>query len=146
MASVNKVILVGNLGREPEVRATPGGSLVANLSIATSEKFKDRNGEPLEQTEWHRVVLFGRQAEVAREFLQKGSAVYVEGRLQTRQWQDQSGQTRYSTEVIGDRMQMLSRPALEKQSERLDRQRNFLSVNPRRAIWLGKGDHACKLR
>ena len=91
MASVNKVILIGNLGRDPEVRYLPSGDAVANLNLATTEKWKDKNGEQQEQTEWHRVAFFGRQAEICGEYLQKGSSVYVEGRLQTRKWTDKDG-------------------------------------------------------
>jgi single-strand DNA-binding protein len=107
MASVNKVILVGNLGRDPEVRYLPSGDAVANISIATTEAWKDKNGEKQEQTEWHRVALFGKTAEVAGEYLKKGSQVYIEGRLQTRKWTDKEGQERYTTEIRADRMQML---------------------------------------
>jgi single-strand DNA-binding protein len=107
MASVNKVILIGNLGRDPEVRYTPNGDAVANLSIATTERWKDKNGEMQEQTEWHRVSFFGRQAEVCGEYLRKGSSVYIEGRLQTRKWTDKEGNERTTTEIRGDRMQML---------------------------------------
>lgn len=106
--SVNKVILIGNLGADPEVRYTQGGSAVAKLRLATSEQWRDRNtGESQERTEWHRVVFFGKVAEVIQQYLRKGSKIYVEGRLQTSKWQDQSGQDRYTTEVIGDNMQML---------------------------------------
>ncbi|MGH8128011.1 MAG: single-stranded DNA-binding protein [Gammaproteobacteria bacterium] len=105
---VNKVILVGNLGADPEVRYTQSGSPVANLRIATSERWKDKqSGEPQERTEWHRVVLFGKLGEIAEQYLKKGSQVYIEGRLQTRKWQGQDGQDRYSTEVVGNDMQML---------------------------------------
>lgn len=98
---INKVILVGNLGNDPEIRYMPNGSAVANITIATSESWRDKGtGEQREKTEWHRVVLFGKLAEVAGEYLRKGSQVYVEGQLQTRKWQDQSGQDRYSTEVV----------------------------------------------
>ena len=107
MASVNKVILIGNLGRDPETRYTPSGDAVTNLSIATTEKWKDKNGEKQEKTEWHRVALFGRQAEIGGEYLKKGSSVYIEGRLQTRKWTDKDGDERYTTEIVGDRMQML---------------------------------------
>ena len=107
MASVNKVILLGNLGRDPETRYTTGGDAVCNLSIATSEQWKDKNGEKQERTEWHRVVLFGRQAELAGEYLKKGRSVYVEGRLQTRKYTDKDGVEKYSTEIVGDRMQLL---------------------------------------
>lgn len=107
MASLNKVMLIGNLGKDPEVRYTTSGQAVASFSVATSEKFKNRNGEMEERTEWHNVVLWGRQAEVAGEYLAKGRTVFIEGRLQTRKWQDKDGKDRYSTEVVGDRMQML---------------------------------------
>ena len=107
MASVNKVILLGNLGRDPETRYTTGGDAVTNLNIATSEQWKDKNGEKQERTEWHRVVLFGRQAEVAGEYLKKGRSVYIEGRLQTRKYTDKDGVEKFSTEVVGDRMQLI---------------------------------------
>jgi single-strand DNA-binding protein len=107
MASVNKVILLGNLGRDPETRYTTGGDAVTNLRIATTEQWKDKNGEKQERTEWHTVVLFGRQAEIAGEYLKKGRSVYIEGRLQTRKYTDKEGQEKYSTEVVGDRMQLL---------------------------------------
>lgn len=106
---VNKVILIGNLGKDPEMRYTPNGVAVANLTIATSESWKDKtSGENVERTEWHRVVMFQRLAEIAGEYLRKGSKVYVEGKLQTRKWQDKtSGQDRYTTEIVGDSLQML---------------------------------------
>src|SRR6478735_197226 len=107
MASVNKVILIGNLGRDPETRYTTGGDAITNLNIATSEQWKDKNGEKQEKTEWHRVVLFGRQAEIAGEYLKKGRSVYIEGRLQTRKYTDKDGVEKYSTEIVGDRMQLL---------------------------------------
>lgn len=108
MASVNKVILVGNLGADPEIRALPNGDPVANIRLATTERYKDKaSGEMRELTEWHRVVFFNRLAEVVRDYLKKGSSVYIEGRIRTRKWQDQSGQDRYSTEIMGDQMQML---------------------------------------
>lgn len=107
MASVNKVILLGNLGRDPETRYTTGGDAVTNLNIATSEQWKDKSGEKQERTEWHRVVLFGRQAEVAGEYLKKGRSVYIEGRLQTRKYTDKEGIEKYSTEIVADRMQLI---------------------------------------
>jgi single-strand DNA-binding protein len=107
MASVNKVILIGNLGRDPETRYTTGGDAICNLNIATSEQWKDKSGEKQERTEWHRVVLFGRQAEVAGEYLKKGRSVYIEGRLQTRKYTDKDGVEKYSTEIVADRMQLL---------------------------------------
>ncbi len=108
--TVNKVILVGNLGRDPEIRYTANQDAVANVTIATSETWKDRqSGEKQERTEWHRVVFFRRLAEIVNEYLKKGSQVYIEGRLQTRKWQDQSGQDRYTTEIVADEMRMLGR-------------------------------------
>ncbi len=107
MSSLNKVMLIGHLGRDPEVRYTSAGDAVANLALATSETWKDKNGEKQERTEWHRVSMFGRQAEIAGEYLKKGSSVYIEGRLQTRKWNDKDGNERYTTEIIADRMQML---------------------------------------
>ncbi len=108
---INKVILIGNLGSDPEVRYTPNGSAVCNLSLATSESWKDKNsGQTQERTEWHRVVIFGKLAEVAGQYLRKGSKVYIEGKLQTRKWQDQQGQDRYTTEIVVDisgQLQML---------------------------------------
>ena len=104
---VNKVILVGNLGNDPEVRYMPNGNAVANLSLATSESWKDPQGQMQERTEWHRLTMYRRLAEIAGEYLKKGSQIYVEGKLQTRKWQDQSGQDRYTTEIIVDQMQML---------------------------------------
>src|SRR5437660_12338339 len=108
MASVNKVILVGNLGRDPETRYNPEGGAITNISIATTDTWKDKaSGEKQERTEWHRVVFFSRLAEIAGEYLKKGSQVYVEGRLRTRKWQDKEGQDRYTTEIVADSMQML---------------------------------------
>jgi len=105
---VNKVILVGNLGADPETRAMPSGSTVANLRIATSESWRDKtSGEQQERTEWHRVALFGRLAEIASEYLRKGSQVYIEGSLRTRKWQDKQVQERYTTEIVGNELQML---------------------------------------
>ncbi|MGE4368846.1 MAG: single-stranded DNA-binding protein [Burkholderiaceae bacterium] len=109
MASVNKVILVGNLGRDPEVRYSPDGAAICNVSIATTSVWKDKaSGERREETEWHRVVFYNRLAEIAGEYLKKGRSVYVEGRLKTRKWQDkETGQDRYSTDIVADQMQML---------------------------------------
>ena len=104
---VNKVILVGNLGNDPEVRYMPNGNAVANLSLATSESWKDQQGQMQERTEWHRLTMYRRLAEVAGEYLKKGSQIYVEGKLQTRKWQDNQGQDKYTTEIIVDQMQML---------------------------------------
>ena len=105
---INKVILIGNLGADPETRAMPSGTTVANLRVATSESWRDKQtGEQQERTEWHRVALFGRLAEIAGEYLRKGSQVYIEGSLRTRKWQDKQGNERYSTEIIGNDLQML---------------------------------------
>ena len=105
---INKVILVGNLGKDPEVRYMPNGGAVANITLATSESWKDKqSGEQKEQTEWHRVVFYQRLAEIAGEYLKKGSKVYIEGKLRTRKWQDKDGQDKYMTEIIADEMQML---------------------------------------
>jgi single-strand DNA-binding protein len=108
MASVNKVILVGNLGRDPEVRYSPDGAAICNVSIATTSNWKDKNsGERREETEWHRVVFYNRLAEIAGEYLRKGRPVYVEGRLKTRKWQNKEGVDQYTTEIVADQMQML---------------------------------------
>ncbi|TNC79560.1 MAG: single-stranded DNA-binding protein [Oleiphilus sp.] len=105
---INKVILIGNLGNDPDTRFTAQGSAVTNLSLATDESYKDKNtGQMVPKTEWHRIVLFNRLAEIAKEYLKKGSKVYIEGRLQTRKWQDQSGQERYTTEIVANDLQML---------------------------------------
>ena len=107
MGSVNKVILVGNLGRDAELRYTPGGAAVATLNLATTEVWNDRNNQRQEKTEWHRVVLWGKQAESLQEYLTKGKQIYVEGRLQTRQWDDKDGNKRYTTEIKADRITLL---------------------------------------
>ncbi|OYY63767.1 MAG: single-stranded DNA-binding protein [Burkholderiales bacterium 28-67-8] len=108
MASINKVILIGNLGRDPEVRYTPNGSAICNISVATTRNWKDKtSGDKVEETEWHRVVFYDRLAEIAGEYLKKGRPVYVEGRLKTRKWQDKDGKDVYTTEVIADNMQLL---------------------------------------
>jgi len=108
MGSVNKVILVGNLGRDAELRYTPGGAAVATLNLATTEVWNDKGGQKQEKTEWHRVVLWGKSAESLNEYLVKGKQIYVEGRLQTRQWDDKDGNKRYTTEIRGDRIVLLS--------------------------------------
>ena len=109
MSGVNKVILVGHLGANPEVRYTAGGQPVANLRLATTERWVNKNGEKSEQTEWHRVVAWGKLAEICGQYLQKGKQVYIEGKIRTRQWQDQQGQKRYSTEIVAQNMVMLGR-------------------------------------
>ena len=128
MASVNKVIVVGNLGADPETRFLPSGEAVTNIRVATTDKWKDKaSGEMKEATEWHRISFFGRLAEIAGEYLKKGSQVYVEGSLRTRKWQDKDGQDRYSTEIRADVMQMLGRregggePRAETGGERAER-------------------------
>lgn len=123
MAGVNKVILVGFLGADPEARTTPAGQMVANMSVATSEVFNNREGQRQERTEWHQVVLWGKLAELAHKWLQKGSQVYLEGKLQTRSWDDQqSGQKRYKTEVVADRMTFLGSPKGQQRTDEQHRQ------------------------
>ncbi len=104
---INKVIIVGNLGQDPEVKYMPNGNAVTNISVATSESWKDQQGQLQERTEWHRIVMFRKLAEIAGQYLRKGSQVFIEGKLQTRKWQDQNGQDRYTTEIVADNMQML---------------------------------------
>ena len=112
MASINKVMLIGNLGKDPEIRYMPSGDAIANLTLATTENWKDKAGEKQEKTEWHRISMFGRLAEIAGEYLKKGSSVYIEGKLQTRKWQDKDGNDRYTTEIVANEMKMLgSRPS-----------------------------------
>ena len=108
MGSVNKVILVGNLGRDAELRYTPGGAAVSTLNLATTEVFKDREGQKKEDTQWHRVILWGKTAESLQDYLTKGKQIYVEGKLQTRKWKDKDGNDKYTTEVRGDRVVLLS--------------------------------------
>lgn len=124
MSGVNKAIVLGNLGQDPEVRYTNDGKAIANISIATSESYKDKNsGEKVEKTEWHRISAFGRLAEIMGEYLKKGSKVYVEGKIQTRKWQDKDGQDRYTTEIIASHMQMLdsrSQPGGNAQQQAVD--------------------------
>jgi len=107
MAGVNKVILIGNLGKDPELRYTPGGQAVGSFSLATSEKWRDKDGNPQDKTEWHNIVVWGRQAEIAKEYLAKGRQVYIEGRIQTRSWEDKDGNKRYTTEIVAQRLQFL---------------------------------------
>ena len=107
MASVNKVIVLGNLGKDPELRHLPNGDAVCNFSLATTESWKDKDGNKQDKTEWHNVVIFRKLAEIAGEYLKKGRPVYIEGRLQTRKWQDKEGKDRYTTEIVADQMQML---------------------------------------
>lgn len=107
MASLNKVLLIGNLGKDPEVRYMPNGDAVANFSIATTESYKDRNGDKQDKTEWHNITMYRKLAEIAGQYLKKGSQVYLEGKIQTRKWQDKEGKDRYTTEIICDEMKML---------------------------------------
>ena len=112
MSSVNKALIIGNLGQDPEIKYTQSGSPVANLSVATSERWKDKNtGEQKEQTEWHRVVVFGRLAEIAEQYLKKGSKIFIEGKFQTRDWEDADGNKKYTTEVVAREMTMLDSKA-----------------------------------
>jgi single-strand DNA-binding protein len=115
---INKVILVGNLGRDPEIRHTQNGSAVANFTLATSRRYKDRDGQQQEQTEWHRIVAWARLAEICAEYLTKGRQVYIEGRLQTREWEDKEGNKRYTTEIVALDMQMLGRRGESEQDAR----------------------------
>lgn len=107
---INKVILIGNLGRDPELRYTASGTAVANFTLATHRKYKDRDGNMQEETEWHRIVAWARTAEIVNQYCQKGKQVYIEGRIQTRQWEDREGQTKYTTEIIAENLQMLGGP------------------------------------
>jgi len=136
MPSVNKVILMGNLGRYPEVRVMPNGDAVCNFSIATTDSWKDKAGERQEKTEWHNIVMYRRLAEIAGEYLKKGRPVYLEGRLQTRKWQTKEGQDRYTTEVIADSMQMLGgrdgAPAQESQPSSQPEARDEFDQTPSR--------------
>ena len=138
MASLNKAILIGNLGQDPEVRYAPSGDAISNVSVATSESWKDKtSGEKRESVEWHRVVFFGKLAEIAGQYLKKGSQVYVEGRIQTRKWQDKDGQDRYTTEIRADTMKMLGgkaeggeAPRQSAPQQRQDPQRSAPSRQP----------------
>ena len=118
MASVNKVILVGNLGADPEMRQTSSGDPVCTLSVATSEKFKNRDGKPQTTTEWHKVVLFRRLAEIANQYLRKGSSAYFEGQLKTRKWTDKNGLERYTTEIEANELKLLDRPDFQSEAEK----------------------------
>jgi single-strand DNA-binding protein len=140
MASVNKVILVGNLGRDPETRYNPEGGAITNISVATTDTWKDKaSGEKQERTEWHRIVFFNRLAEIAGEYLKKGSQVYIEGSLRTRKWQDKEGQERYTTEIVADRMQMLG--SRQGSGEAGGRERGG---EPRETVAAGEGKAAKK--
>ncbi|MGA7181516.1 MAG: single-stranded DNA-binding protein [Thiobacillaceae bacterium] len=142
MASLNKVLLIGNLGADPEMRYMPSGDAIANLRIATSEKYKDKNGDKQERTEWHRVALFGKLGEIAGQYLKKGSSVYIEGRIQTRKWQDKEGQDRYTTEIVATDMRMLggrSGGVAEMESEGGNRTASSGSHSPAPATSGGSG-------
>ncbi|MXP51071.1 single-stranded DNA-binding protein [Pantoea sp. SoEX] len=144
---INKVILIGNLGQDPEVRYMPNGNAVTNITLATSESWRDKNtGENKEITEWHRVVIFGKLAEVASEYLRKGSQIYVEGQLRTRKWQDQSGQERYTTEVVvnmGGTMQMLGSRQQNNTSNISVSNQNNTSWNPSQQINNNMDNDSC---
>jgi single-strand DNA-binding protein len=131
MASVNKCIFIGNLGRDPEIRYMPSGDAVANFSIACTENFKDKSGEKQEKTEWVRISMFGKLAEIAGEYLKKGSSVYIEGRMQTRKWTNKEGQEQYTTEIVADRMQMLGGRAGSNSFEVVDRDSEGSAPPPR---------------
>ena len=131
MGSLNKVMLIGNLGKDPEVRAIPSGAKVANFSIATSENYTDKNGQKVEKTEWHNIVMWRGLAEIAEKYLRKGSQIYIEGRLQTRTWDDQNGQKRYTTEIIADQMQMLGSPRGRSEGGEGGFQRSEPAINSR---------------
>lgn len=122
MASINKVILIGSLGKDPEVRFMPNGEAVCNFSIATSESWKDKTGAKQEKTEWHNIVMYRKLAEIAGEYLKKGAPVYIEGKLQTRKWQTKEGQDRYTTEIIADSMQMLGSKTQNNQQDNTQHQ------------------------
>lgn len=123
--TVNKVILIGNLGKDPEVNYSKTGSVIATLSLATSESWKDKQtGQTTERTEWHKIVVFQRLAEIAQEYLRKGSKIFIEGKLQTRKWQDKSGADRYTTEIVGDSIQMLSNKGNTADTNRQDNLQN----------------------
>jgi len=131
---VNKVILIGNLGQDPDTRYSAGGMAITTVSVATSETWKDKNtGQQQEKTEWHRVVFFRRLAEIAGEYLKKGSKVYIEGKLQTRKWQDQSGQDRYTTEVVASEMQMLDSAGGQRQGGQREQQQRPTQQQPQQA-------------
>jgi len=130
MASVNKVILVGNLGADPEIRHTATGDAVCTLSLATTEKYKDKTGAQQEVTEWHRVAMFRRLAEIAGEYLRKGSSIYVEGRLKTRKWQDKNGQDRYTTEIEASEMKMLDRAPSDRNQNASSERGSIAVIDP----------------
>lgn len=137
---INKVILVGNLGGDPEVRYMPSGGAVTNITIATSESWKDKQtGQPQERTEWHRIVFFNKLAEIAGEYLRKGSQVYVEGSLRTRKWQDQNGQDRYTTEIVANEMQMLGGRGGNNQGNYLDQQAGGYAPQEKQNTYQGGG-------
>jgi single-strand DNA-binding protein len=125
MASVNKVIVLGNLGKDPDLRHLPNGDAVCNFSLATTESWKDKEGNKQDKTEWHNIVIFRKLAEIAGEYLKKGRPVYIEGRLQTRKWQDKDGKDRYTTEIVADEMQMLGSREEAKEVSKIPAPANF---------------------
>jgi single-strand DNA-binding protein len=137
---INKAILIGNLGAHPEVRTAANGGTIASLNLATSDSWRDQQGQQQERTEWHRVVLFGRTAEVARDYVRKGQKLYIEGRLQTRKWQDKNGQDRYTTEIVANEMQMLDRAAGEPQDRVLPKSQPRPELQPPNQPAVDKND------
>ncbi len=131
MSSVNKAIIIGRVGQDPDIRYLPNGDAVANLSIATSEKYKDKQGQPQEATEWHRVSFFGKTAEVCAKYVKKGSLIFVEGSIKTRKWQDKEGVDHYTTEIRGDRMQMLGGLPAKDESTKEDYAKASAKPSPR---------------
>lgn len=129
MASVNKCIFIGNLGRDPEMRYMPSGDAIANFSIACTESFKDKSGAKQERTEWIRIAMFGKLAEIAGEYLKKGSSVYIEGRMQTRKWQNKEGVDQYTTEIVADRMQLLDKKEIKNGTADNQQENNHISDN-----------------
>lgn len=130
MASLNKATIIGRLGQDPDVRQTANGMSVANLSVATSEKYKDKSGQQQETTEWHRVTFWGKLADIAQQYLVKGSLVYIEGKLQTRKWEDKNGADRYTTEIVGREMVMLGGNQIENQAPKPSVNNNATNQEP----------------
>ena len=140
MSGINKVILIGNLGKDPEIKHTASGAAIVNATLATNESWKGKDGERQERTEWHRLVFFGKLAEIVGEYLTKGSQIYVEGRIQTRTWEDNEGKTRYTTEIVGNNMQMLGSKGGSEQSESAPEPRQAAPRKTQQAAPTGKAD------
>ncbi len=134
MASLNKVMLIGNLGKAPELRYLPNGDAVANFSIATTESYKDKNGDKHEKTEWHNITCYRRLGEIAGQYLKKGSSVYIEGKIQTRKWQDKSGADRYTTEIIADEMKMLGSRDGDRQEQSPQQSQQRTAAKPQATV------------